>query len=238
MNSNRQKFHQLWEESAKTYSLIDESYYPAKIKMNLLRKFTSSESVCLDIGIANGIYSIPLSNQVKSIDGIDISQKMLDKCAESMALLEISNIFLHNQSAEKLLFNSEIFDLAFSFATLALVPNINDAFKEIARVLNITGEINLSRIHWEKYYRSIGHFGLNSFQLPNIIKKFDQLGFDMIENHSIGLLDQWKYIPGLNRMKIIERITHSKNSIPDLDYRFSQLLPDFANHWILVFKKK
>jgi ubiquinone/menaquinone biosynthesis C-methylase UbiE len=246
MNLSSEKFHNLWEETAKSYTSFDESYYPTKLKMDLLKKFSNSNSICLDIGIANGIFSIPLSKFVTSIDGIDISQKMLGKCKEDMISLNISNIKLHNRSAEELPFDNKKFDLIFSYATLSLVPNIEKAFLEIERtikpggfvIMDITGKNNLSRTYWEKYYCSIGHFGLNSFSLSNFKNLIQSHGFDMVENHSIGLLDQWKYIPGLNKIKWIEQITHAQNAVPDFDYICSQLFPELANHWITVVKKK
>lgn len=246
MSSSETNFQALWDNSAKTYSTFDDSYYPARLKLDILKKYSEKSFHCLDIGIANGIYSIPLSSFVQSVDGVDISEKMLGKCKIEMDRFSISNIFLHNKSAEELPFENDKFDLAFSFATLALVPKIEKAFSEINRtvkpggyaILDITGKNNLSRIHWEKYYRSIGHFGLSSFSLSNLKDVIQSLGFDMIENHSIGFLDQWKYIPGLNKIKWIERLTHAKNAVPDFDYRCSQLIPRLANHWIIVLKKK
>jgi ubiquinone/menaquinone biosynthesis C-methylase UbiE len=245
MPQSETEFQALWDNSARTYSTFEDSYYPARLKLDLLRKYAKTSFRCLDIGIANGIYSIPLSSFVQFIDGVDISEKMLEKCKIEMDRFGISNIGLHRVDSEELPFENDMFDLVFSFATLALIQNIENSFKEICRVLkpggyavlDITGKRNLSRIHWGKYYRSIGHFGLSSFVLSDLIAKFNALGMELVENHSIGVLDQWKYIPGLNKFKQIENITHAKNAVPDFDYRCSQLFPDLANHWFAVFKK-
>jgi ubiquinone/menaquinone biosynthesis C-methylase UbiE len=239
-------FQNLWDNTAVTYSLFNDNYFPARLKLDLLKKYATRSSRCLDIGIANGIYSIPLSSFVDSIDGIDISDGMLFTCQEILSGLSITNISLHNQSAETLDFADETFNLVYSFATLALVPDVDKAFHELSRVLkrggiavlDITGKTNLSRFHWEKYYRAIGHFGINSFAFSDFKNKMLLLNLETIENHSIGILDQWKYIPGLNKIKGIESITHATNAIPDLDYRVSQLFPGFANHWIFVLRKK
>lgn len=236
----------LWDQTAKKYSTFDASYYPARLKLELLKKYSTRSSICLDIGIANGIFSIPLSGFVQSIDGIDISDEMLDVCKNEFLKYSITNINLYKRSAEDLQFENARFDLIFSYATLAVVPNIKKALFEIERtlkpggyaILDFTGKNNLSRIHWGKYYKSIGHFGLNSFSLGELNQLIQALGFEMIENHSIGLLDQWKYIPGINKIKSIEKITHEANAIPDFDYRCSQLIPRLANHWFAVLKKK
>lgn len=246
MSQSETEFQALWNNSARTYATFDDSYFPARLKFDLLKKYAKNDFRCLDIGIANGIYSIPLANLVQSIDGVDISEKMLEKCRIEMDQHKIQNIHIHQQSADELLFGNETFDLVFSFATLALVQNINKAFQEISRVLktggyavlDITGKKNLSRIHWGKYYRSIGHFGMSYFILSDLIQIFAELGMELVENHSVGLLDQWKYFPGINRIKAMEKIFHARNVVPDLDYQCSQLFPEFANHWFIVFRKK
>lgn len=245
MPQSESEFQALWDNSARTYSTFEDSYYPARLKLDLLKKYAKKSFRCLDIGIANGIYSIPLAGSVQSIDGVDISEKMLKKCQLEMDRFGITNIGLHRVESEELPFEKGTFDLVFSFATLALIQNIDNSFREINRVLkpggyailDITGKRNLSRIHWGKYYRSIGHFGLSSLTYSDLLAKFDALGMELVENHSIGVLDQWKYIPGLNKVTLLERFTHAKNAVPDFDYRFSQLFPAFANHWFTVFKK-
>jgi ubiquinone/menaquinone biosynthesis C-methylase UbiE len=246
MSQSETEFKALWNNSAQTYSTFDDSYYPARLKLDLLKKYAKKSFRCLDIGIANGIYSIPLSSFVQFVDGVDISEKMLAKCKIEMDRFGISNIALHNNSAEDLPFENDTYDLVFSFATLAVIPNVDESFREISRVLkpggfailDITGKRNLSRIHWGKYYRSIGHFGMHSFSLPDIEKKFESLGFELVENHSIGVMDQWKYIPGLNKIKLFEKLMHAKNKVPDFDYRCSQVFPRLANHWFMAFVKK
>lgn len=250
MNSEAQvesspSFNHLWEKSASTYAFFDDGYFPARLKMDLIRKYSSHTSRCLDIGIANGIFSLPLAPFVQSIDGVDISGKMLEKCHDEAARYSISNIHLHEQSAEWLPFQDAYFDLIYSFATLSLVPNIDQAFREISRtlkkgghaILDITGKRNLSRIYWNKYYRSIGHFGLHAFTLEEITDILLKIDLAIIENHSIGVLDQWKYIPGIHKITFLEKIFHRKNASPDLDYSISNLFPQFANHWIMVVKK-
>jgi ubiquinone/menaquinone biosynthesis C-methylase UbiE len=246
MDPSQKNLRDLWDKLAESYTHINESYFPSSLKMALLRKYASSDSHCLDIGIANGIYSIPLAKIVKCVDGVDISQKMLDTCQASIRSLGINNIVLHNNSAEELPFENEIFDLTFSYATLALVPNLNKAFNEIVRtlkhsgivILDITGKNNLSRRHWEKFYKSIGQFGLNSYSYGEFENLFSAFGLQIIRIHSLGILDQWKYIKGLNKLTFIEKITHAKNANPDLDYLISSLFPNFANHYFLVLKKE
>jgi ubiquinone/menaquinone biosynthesis C-methylase UbiE len=243
--SAKNNFHDLWDTSAEYYSTFNDTYYPTRLKFELLRKYSEPSFNCLDIGIANGIFSIPFSTLVNSIDGIDISEKMLEKCKSEMDRVSINNIFLHNKSAEELPFENEKFDMIFSFATLGVIPKIDRTYHEINRtlkqggvaILDFIGEKNLASLHWGKYYRSIGHFGINCYSLKQLKENMNRLGFEIIETHSIGVMDQWKYIPGLHKLTFLEDIFHSKNSHPDLDYRITKVFPTFANHWFVVLKK-
>jgi SAM-dependent methyltransferase len=144
------------------------------------------------------------------------------------------------------MFPEESFDVVFSYSTLLLIPEPERAYREIVHVLksggfailDITGRYNLSRIYWANYYREQGHFGLNYYTLSEINSIFESLGFEILERHATGLLDQWKYIKGLRRLTFLDKMIHRTSGQPDLDYRLSQKFSGFANRWYFVLKKK
>ena len=231
---------------AKTYACDFHTSYTQYLKFILIVNAAKPHSVCLDVGIANGLFSIPLAPNVCKIHGIDISQEMLNECKNNIEKAGITNIECHNMSATELGFDNSMFDLAYSFSTLLLVPSPKNAYREIARVLkpggiavlDITGTYNLSRIYWSKYYRKHGHFGLNHYSYGDIKSIFESLGLEVIGVHASGLLDQWKYIPLLNRMTILDTIFHKSATDPDIDYKASQLFQQIANRWYFILRKK
>ncbi|MHC1783305.1 MAG: class I SAM-dependent methyltransferase [Anaerolineaceae bacterium] len=243
---NPEKPFDLWDKWADSYTHLDLSYYPTRLKMDLLLKYSLPTFRCLDVGIANGIYSLPLANKVKSIAGIDFSQKMLENSQKAVRNLNNDNVFLYQANAEDLPFKKETYDLVFSFATLPLIPDFKKAIQEIVRVmkvggvaiLDITGRDNLSRVHWQKFYRLKGQFGVNSSSLHELARFFPENGLEFKEIHPVGVLDQWKFIPVLNKLSSLSKIFHAKNAAPDLDYRISNLIPVFANHYFLVLEKR
>lgn len=230
---------------AATYGLAYDANFTAFLKYLLLERFTRPSDVCLDVGIGNGIYSIPLCGRVREIHGIDICAKMLEQCRKNIETRGIRNIHIYERSATNLLFDDASFDVVFSFSTLLLVPNPERAYHEIARVLkvggiavlDITGSLNLSRVYWAKYYRRHGHNTLNHYRLEKIRAIFNSLGFQIVETHSTGILDQWKYVKGLSKLTFLDRLFHSTTRKPDLDYRISQSFPSLANRWYFVLKK-
>lgn len=236
----------VYDRIAKEYSLAYDKNYTGFLKYHILDRFTRSTDVCLDVGIANGIFSIPISRKVQEVHGVDISPKMLEQCRRNLELAGIKNVHIYERSASNLMFPKASFDVVYSYSTLVLIPEPKRAYREIAQVLkpggfailDITGKYNLSRIYWTKFYRQQGHFGLNYYALSEISPVFTSLGFEILERHATGFLDQWKYIKGLNRLTFFEKIAHRRRTQPDLDYKVSQKFSAMANRWYFVLKKQ
>ena len=230
---------------ASTYGRSDTTYFITFLEHDLLRRFTRSTDVCLDVGIANGLFAIPLSHRVREVHGVDISPRMLDECDRRLAKENVKNVKVYERSAKDLLFPGDTFDVVYSYATLILVPEPERAYREIARVLkqggyailDITGKYNLSRIFWARYYRKNGFWGINYHSLSEIRAIFQSLGFEIQETHALGFTDQWRYVPGLQLFTFLNRIFHAKISEPDLDYRLSQKMVSLSNRWFFVLRK-
>lgn len=230
---------------AETYNTQIDPNWTQYLKYRLVERVADLNSVCLDVGIGNGIITIPLANKVRHIHGVDISTEMLRVCQNRLDETGIHNVTPHYLSATDLQFPDNMFDLVFSFSTLLLVPQPENAYREAARVLkpggiavlDITGRRNLSQRYWGRYYQQHGHFGVNAYDLDEIRAIFGGLGLQIVETHPSGLLDQWKYLPLLWRLRFLENLTHGTRRTPDLDYRISRLFPTWANRWYFVLRK-
>lgn len=235
----------IYDLIADEYPLAFDANYTQFLKYVLLERFSKPTDICLDIGIGNGIFSIPLASRVRAVHGVDINLKMLQLCPRNLQKAGVSNVSLYYRSATNLLFPDNFFDMVFSYSTLLMVPKPERAYREIARVLkprgiailDICGKYNLSRIYWARYYRRQGHFGVNSYAVRAIEMIFQSLGFEIVERHAAGLLDQWKYIPGLTRLTCLNKIFHRSARTPDVDYAVSHVLPAFADRWYFVLRR-
>jgi len=236
----------IYDGLAETYGYDTSANVTARLKHNLMQRYIFRNADVLDVGCANGIHMHLLSGRCHSISGIDINEKMLDLARKKLAQSGGGNVRLFRQSAACMEFPDRSFDLAYSYSTLLLVPEIDCALAEIARVLrpggiaifDITGRYNLSRLHWGRYYKSVGHFGVHSFRYGEIVGRLADLGFEVLERHALGFCDQWKYIPLLNRFSVLERFFHGPGE-SDRDYRISNthLLFPFANRWFIICRK-
>ena len=245
IDSRERTSNNIYDLAADSYPLDFDTNYTQFLKYVLVNRFARPTDVCLDIGIGNGIFAIPVARSVREVHGVDINAKMLTQCLHNLERASVHNVHLHERSATDLLFPDAFFDLVFSYSTLLMVPEPARAYREIFRVLrlggsavlDITGKFNLSRIHWTKYYQRHGHFGINAYALREIRAAFIGLGFEILEVYATGLLDQWKYIPGLARLGFLETVVHNTRGVPDRDYRASQRVPGLANRWYFVLRK-
>jgi SAM-dependent methyltransferase len=233
------------DEHAATYTAAFDATFTSFLKYQLVARIAKATDVCLDVGVANGLFAIPVAAHVREVHGVDASAAMLDECRRNLARAGVSNVVLHQQDARALQFPDASFDLVYSFSTLVIVPEPERAYAEIARVLrpgrpavlDITGRFNLSQRHWGRYYRARGHFGVNAYSLAGMRQCLADVGLRVHEVHATGLCDQWKYVPGLRRARFLDGLLHGTRRTPDLDYRVSQWLPRLANRWYVVATK-
>jgi ubiquinone/menaquinone biosynthesis C-methylase UbiE len=236
--------NRVYDAMAASYSFDVDATLSARLKYDLLLKYLRLDDDVLDVGCANGIHMRLLAPRCRHITGIDLNGLMLEVAGEALA--GASNVTLEQRSASDLGFLDASFDLVYSFSTLLLVPDIDRALQEMARVLrpggiavlDITGRWNLSQLYWGMFYRRQGHFGVHAFDRRQITWRIEQLGLRVIESHALGFLDQWRYIPGLHLCKWLDRWLHGSLQ-SDIDYKVSnlRLLLPLANRWYLVCRK-
>jgi ubiquinone/menaquinone biosynthesis C-methylase UbiE len=237
--------NQLNDPLAQKYGLTFSDSYAQYLKFELLSRFSKKNDRCLDVGIANGIFSIPLSKSVSEVHGIDISEVMLKECQMNIDRLGIQNVFPHFQNAAQIQFPSESFDMVYSYSTLLLMSDPWVAIKEMCRVLkkngtiiiDLFGKYNFSRFYWARYYKKFGHFGLSAFALSEIRNKLAELGLEIVEIHSLGFLSQFRLIKGIHKLKFLEKVIHYRKTEPDLDYHISNQFSCLASRWYIVGKK-
>jgi ubiquinone/menaquinone biosynthesis C-methylase UbiE len=238
--------NRIHDRLADRYATTFDSSFTQYLKYHLLERLVRPDDVCLDVGVANGLFAIPITTRARSVHGVDLSAEMIRVCREMAAARSAHNLKLSRQSATALGYVDDAFDVVFSYSTLLLVSDADRAYAEIHRVLrpgglailDITGRWNLSQLYWRRYYRRQGHWGLQAYSYREICARFAALGFELLETHATGLLDQWKYVPVLRGVEAIDRLVHRTPTQPDLDYRVSQRALPLANRWYFVLRKQ
>ena len=91
----------------------------------------------LDIGCADGTYTVRLAESFKQVDGIDIEPERLADFHARTSLRQV--IRVHEMSADKLEFDSNTFDVVTAIEVLEHVADLPGVFAEVARVLRPGG---------------------------------------------------------------------------------------------------
>jgi ubiquinone/menaquinone biosynthesis C-methylase UbiE len=113
-----------------------------KKEIILIKKFSRSKFLCVDIGCGTG-YHLPL---VENVVGMDISEYMLKKA-------KIHGKPVLQADAENLPFKAKIFDLVLCMFAVLNICNYNKVIKEIKRVIKPGGMIIVSVASiWDRDY--------------------------------------------------------------------------------------
>jgi ubiquinone/menaquinone biosynthesis C-methylase UbiE len=246
LNAETNASNRIHDSLAEDYGYDVGRDVASRLKRTLIERNVGPSSRVLDVGCANGIHLRLTAPACQSAVGIDLNEKMVAIARERLARDGIENASVIQGDATALPFDGGEFDVAYSFSTLLLVPGPQRALQEISRVLvaggiaivDVTGKHNYSQVHWRRWYRSQGHFGLNAYSLRGALEAHLSAGLEPLELHGLGLTDQWKYVRFVERASFLERLFHA-GSERDLDYRLSNLpgLRALANRWYIVSRR-
>ena len=112
---------------------------------------------CLDIGCGGGanVKKLLVKTPYGKVIGIDYSEVSVIKSSKiNKAEIENKHCEILQGNVMKLPFRKETFDIITAFETIYFWPDINEAFKQVYRVLKVSGTRNfydLQRIKWRKF---------------------------------------------------------------------------------------
>ena len=87
---------------------------PEKIFFEQLLNCAGNEKIALDIGCADGRFTLKVAPNFKQIVAIDVSEQMLGAAKKLQAEQKISNVSFQKVDATKISFNDEYFDIIYS----------------------------------------------------------------------------------------------------------------------------
>ncbi len=95
----------------------------------------------LDIACGTGLFARNVAKKVNKVYGLDFSKEMLKEANTNFKKESINNFTLVRSKAEKLPFKNDFFEGALCCGVLDILPDINQVFMEINRVLKKEGKI-------------------------------------------------------------------------------------------------
>lgn len=149
-----------------------------------------SDNVCLDIGCGGGanVKKLLVKTPYGKVIGIDYSEVSVIKSSKiNKAEIENKHCEILQGNVMKLPFRKETFDIITAFETIYFWPDINEAFKQVYRVLKVSGtfmicnESNGENSKEEKWTKIIQ--GMKIYNSEQIKKSLEDAGFTDIKIH-------------------------------------------------------
>ena len=150
----------------------------------------SNDYRCLDIGCGGGanVKNLLVKTPYGKVIGIDYSEVSVIKSSKiNKAEIENKHCEILQGNVMKLPFRKETFDIITAFETIYFWPDINEAFKQVYRVLKVSGtfmicnESNGENSKEEKWTKIIQ--GMKIYNSEQIKKSLEDAGFTDIKIH-------------------------------------------------------
>ncbi len=155
------------------YADVDKKFLPKErydwtllTEIELFRNAVKGCEKVLDIGCGTGHPSLYIAEDVRSIIGIDKSERMIETAKNRLKRSRIDNIIFKVEDAENLEFSSKSFDAIILCGSLASLSNKKKALQEIRRVLTKNGKVACIEANWlyqsmhERHFHGEGNFVL------------------------------------------------------------------------------
>ncbi len=145
VNMGTSSVQKIYDSYAFFYNfLFGRIFKPGReICVDIVNQSASYNAKILEVGVGTGL-SLPLYRPDLQISGVDISEKMLKKAQERIALSGLKkSISLQVMDAADLKFPDENFDFVVAMYVVSVVPDINKFLEEITRVCKKNGDIVL-----------------------------------------------------------------------------------------------
>jgi len=144
------------------------------------------EWTILDIGCGGGATIKRLLKHSKgaNVYGIDISQESVAKSKKTCADMLDKQVFICQGSAEKLPYETGMFNLVTAVETIYFWKNLPNCFKEVYRVLKPGGQfaIIVESANKDSMWTNIVD-GMTTYSSEQILKMLRDAGFSKTESH-------------------------------------------------------
>ena len=194
MEKEENKSSRFWDKRSKVFDEQVLSVYENAYKKTIKRSipFLKPEDTMLEIGCGTGNATIPLSQYVKKITAIDISEEMMLMSAEKAKEEGRENITFRQKDLLELDIEPESYDVVAAYNVLLYMKNQEKVLEKIYDILKPGGVFlsatdclgrNLSKESVRKFWKSKLHLmPYVSFDTPvGLMRKIQRKGFLVIE---------------------------------------------------------
>ncbi len=179
---------------------VPETYSDILLKIRLdLVHFYADHSNVLDVCCATGQHLMGFAGRMQTCTGVDFSLPYLQKANKDKITKDLQNTRYACSDACRMPFRSNSFDLAYSFSSLYVIPNVGMVISEIARVLRPTGKCildlgnlySLNVIVVNAYHKELGWAQNYAVSVPAMKRMIHQAGMKIVEHRTFQILPLW-----------------------------------------------
>ncbi len=173
------------------HAVKKQKWYGAEILFGMIYEYLRADDKILDIGIGTGLSATAFYRAGLEIYGLDYSEEMLDACKQKNIAADLRQFDLNNTP---LPYQTNYFNHVSANAVLYFIPQLDDLFSEISRVIKKTGiwafivEEGASQQQSEFIAKPVGKNGLVTYQ--HSIKYL----FDLMKDNGFSLVKKIEFV--------------------------------------------
>lgn len=168
--------------------IVNESNFTYRIILEILNKYIKDNDDILDVGCGAGVISFYFASKGHKVYGIDISERAIDSCINSLKILKLKTASFSVMDFPSRIPN-KTFDVVIMCEVLEHLEDDDKAFKQIFALLKKGGIAIIStpsknaplfRIGYvNNFDKKVGH--LRRYNLNELIRKSNKYGFIILE---------------------------------------------------------
>jgi 2-polyprenyl-3-methyl-5-hydroxy-6-metoxy-1,4-benzoquinol methylase len=190
------KSEKFWDKSASKFEQAEKKDEQTNFKIiDRTKKYLKTSDIVLDFGCGTGLISNEIANNVKLIQAIDISSKMIELAKIKADNHKIHNIDFSHSTIFDERYKSGSFDVILAFYILHLlednqktIQRINDLLKPGGLIISVTPCIG-EKIFLKVSLSLLSKIGLvpdiKSFKISELEDSIANGNFEIIENESL-----------------------------------------------------
>jgi len=172
-------------------AIKQQKWYGAEILFGMVYEYLKKNDKILDIGIGTGLSATAFHKAGLEIYGLDYSLEMLEACKQKNIAANLQQFDLNNTP---LPYQTNYFNHISANAVLYFIPQLDDLFSEISRILKKTGiwafvvEESTNQQQLKFIEKPRGKNGLVNYQHSN------NYLFDLMKDNGFSLLKKVKFV--------------------------------------------
>jgi len=139
--SDIRSYYDKLEDYSKGYSSKAGLHFKKRKIVTFLQLAGTHAGPILEVGCADGPYTLELASMGFTMIGLDLSQKQLERLKSLSRKSNLKNVDVVLGDAEHLPFRSTSFNMVISISTVRYVPNPKEAIKEFSRTTAMRGSV-------------------------------------------------------------------------------------------------